>query len=160
MGKLDKLLGQAKEHLEQSEQAISAVLGTYEAKVLGQDSVRTGMLIATDHRVVFYAKKVGGYELESFPYSNISSFEQGRNMMGPNITFFSSGNKVHIKWIKDGDVPEFVAAVRSRMGKSSNAAASAPDVAEQIRKLAELRDQGLLTDSEFQAKKTELLSRM
>ena len=159
MGKLDKLVGQAREHLEQGEQVISAVLGTYEAKVLGQDSVRTGLLIATDHRVVFYAKKMGGYELESFPYSNISSFEQGKNMMGPNVTFFSSGNKVQVKWIKDGDVSEFVAAVRSRMGKSSNAAA-ASDVAEQIRKLAELRDQGLLTDSEFQAKKTELLSRM
>jgi hypothetical protein len=158
MGKLDKLLGQAREHLGQGEEVISAVLGTYEAKVLGQDSVRTGLLIATDHRVVFYAKKMGGYELESFPYSNISSFEQGKNMMGPNVTFFSSGNKVYVKWIKDGDVSEFVAAVRSRMGKSSSAAA--PDVAEQIRKLAELRDQGLLTDSEFQAKKTELLSRM
>ena len=108
MGKLDKLVGQAREHLEQGEQVISAVLGTYEAKVLGQDSVRTGLLIATDRRLLFYAKKMGGYELESFPYSNISSFDQGKNMMGPNVTFFSSGNKVQVKWIKDGDVSEFV----------------------------------------------------
>lgn len=34
------------------------------------------------------------------------------------------------------------------------------DVTEQIRKLAELRDQGTLTDEEFEAKKAELLSRL
>ena len=35
-----------------------------------------------------------------------------------------------------------------------------PDVTEQIRKLAELRDQGILTDEEFQSKKKELLSKL
>jgi uncharacterized membrane protein YeaQ/YmgE (transglycosylase-associated protein family) len=34
------------------------------------------------------------------------------------------------------------------------------DVMEQIRKLGELRDEGVLTDDEFQAKKAELLSRL
>jgi hypothetical protein len=34
------------------------------------------------------------------------------------------------------------------------------DVAEQIEKLGRLRDQGLLTDKEFQSKKEELLSRL
>jgi hypothetical protein len=35
-----------------------------------------------------------------------------------------------------------------------------PDVTEQIAKLAELRDQGALTDDEFAAKKAELLGRI
>jgi hypothetical protein len=35
-----------------------------------------------------------------------------------------------------------------------------PDIPEQIRKLAELRDQGILTNNEFDAKKAELLARM
>jgi hypothetical protein len=39
-------------------------------------------------------------------------------------------------------------------------AAAAPSDADQIRKLAELRDQGILTEAEFQAKKTELLARI
>jgi hypothetical protein len=34
------------------------------------------------------------------------------------------------------------------------------DVAEQIEKIGRLRDQGLLTDEEFQSKKEELLSRL
>ena len=34
------------------------------------------------------------------------------------------------------------------------------DVAQAIEKLAQLRDKGILTEEEFQAKKTDLLSRM
>ncbi len=34
------------------------------------------------------------------------------------------------------------------------------DVTEQIRKLGELRDEGVLTDEEFEAKKADLLSRL
>jgi hypothetical protein len=35
-----------------------------------------------------------------------------------------------------------------------------PDIAVQIRKLAELHSQGILTDQEFATKKAELLARM
>ena len=35
-----------------------------------------------------------------------------------------------------------------------------PDIAEQISKLAALRDQGHITDAEYEAKKAELLERM
>jgi hypothetical protein len=37
-------------------------------------------------------------------------------------------------------------------------AAPAVDVADQLRKLAELRDQGVLTDDEFAAQKAKLLN--
>ena len=36
----------------------------------------------------------------------------------------------------------------------------APDLADQLAKLAQLRDQGILTEEEFQAKKTDLLDRL
>ena len=42
----------------------------------------------------------------------------------------------------------------------ATASAASPDVADQIAKLATLRDQGALTSEEFEAKKTELLDRM
>lgn len=40
------------------------------------------------------------------------------------------------------------------------ASAAEPDVADQIRKLAELRDAGIVSEEEFQTKKAELLKRM
>jgi hypothetical protein len=38
--------------------------------------------------------------------------------------------------------------------------AAQPDIADQIRKLAELRDAGILTSEEFEAKKADLLERL
>jgi hypothetical protein len=134
---------------------------------MGGDSVRTGSLIATDRRLVFYAKKLGGYELESFPYSNISSFEQGKNLMGHNVTFFASGNKIHMKWIKtDKELAQLTEVVKAAMSSADSTTGSVvsiptqPDVMEQLRKLGDLRAAGVLTDEEFSAKKADLLGRL
>jgi hypothetical protein len=53
-------------------------------------------------------------------------------------------------------VEDYIVAQRS----GGTAVAAAPDIPEQIKKLGELRDQGLLTDDQFEAKRDELLSRM
>jgi len=47
-----------------------------------------------------------------------------------------------------------------RQAQHAQAQADVQDVTEQIRKLGELHDQGVLTDEEFEAKKRELLSRL
>ncbi|MEX2260543.1 MAG: SHOCT domain-containing protein [Bryobacteraceae bacterium] len=61
----------------------------------------------------------------------------------------------HIHW---GSVQAFVSIVRERMGKKESVLTVAgPDLAEQIERLASLRDRGLLTDEEFQAKKKQML---
>jgi hypothetical protein len=67
MSKLEKLLSQAQEHLEDNEQVLTAVQGAYEVKRMGSDSARKGALIATDRRVVFYAKKMTGLRPGVFP---------------------------------------------------------------------------------------------
>jgi Bacterial PH domain/Short C-terminal domain len=164
MAKMEKLLDGAKEHLDEGEEVLAAVKGTYETKKMGNDWTRAGILAATDHRVVFYAKKMGGYDLEVFPYAAISSIETGKGMAGHHIKFFASGNEVSLKWIdKKSDAPGFVSLVKSQMHQpkqEASVAGDSPDVAEQIRKLAQLRDEGLVTDEEFESKRTELLAKM
>jgi len=165
VAKLDKLVELAKEHLEPDELIRGAIQGTYETKILGTETVRGGILIGTDRRVVFYAKKLTGYDLESFPYGNISSFEQGKNMMGHNITFFASGNRVHVKWITaNKDLEEFTVAVKAAMNaKHVQAPPAVPapaDVMTQLKQLGGLRDAGVLTPQECESKKTELLTRL
>ncbi len=51
-------------------------------------------------------------------------------------------------------------ADRNPAASSAPASPAAPDVADQITKLATLRDQGAITSEEFEQKKTELLDRM
>lgn len=187
MAKIDKLLEQAKAHLNPGEQVAAAVQGTYETKILGSDSIRTGILIATDSRIVFFAKKLGGYDLESFLYGSVSSFEQSKSMMGHTISFYASGNKVAMKWIADAAaMQQFVGAVKQNMSPGSPPApptanipgrnvsqpvAHAPEVdaapvsghgaiIEAIKQLGDLHQAGILSDEEFSSKKAELLARL
>lgn len=55
---------------------------------------------------------------------------------------------------------EFRRRLEEARTKQRNGAAPARSVAEEIEKLAELRDKGLITDEEFESKKKELLARM
>lgn len=169
MAKLDKLVGLATSHLEPAETILGAVQGSYETTLLGSKTTRAGVLIATDRRVVFYAKKLTGFEMESFPYRNISSFEQGKNLMGHTITFFASGNRVDMKWILEGpDLSVLTRHVKAAMSASSTPAAttpppapSSPDaVLAQLKQLGELRDAGVVTHAEFESKKAEMLARL
>ncbi len=169
MAKIDKLIAQAANHLESGEEIRASVLGAYETKIMGSDSVRQGTFIATDRRLVFFAKKLGGYDFESFPYENISSFEEGKSMLGHTMSLFASGNKVSMKYIKSGeDFRTFVGVVRNSMGKRQallptapdSVGSKTPDVMSQLKQLGELRDAGVLTEEEFQAKKTDLLGRL
>ena len=47
-----------------------------------------------------------------------------------------------------------------RQAQHARAQAEVQEVTDQIRRLAELRDQGALTDEEFETKKRELLSKL
>lgn len=159
MAGLDKNLKHLQEHLDPGEVVEASVLGAYETKIMGKDSVRNGVFAATNKRVVFFAKKLTGYDLESFPYENISSFEMGKGMMGHIIVFHASGNSGKMKWINKGDIPQLVQLVRSRVGKGQHtqSAPAADDPYEKLRKLAELRDHGVITPEDFEVKKAALL---
>lgn len=168
MANAEKNLQHLQAHLEVGEVVESFVEGTYEAKLMGSETVRKGVLVATDRRLLFFGKKMAGYDLESFPYGNISSLEQGKNMMGGTLRFFASGNTVSMKWIdvNKHNLGKFMTLVQSRMNQANSDAAprqtveSGPDVMNQLKKLGELRDAGIVTDDEFEAKKRDLLGRL
>jgi hypothetical protein len=172
MSKAEKLLEHVQPHLEQGERIEASVQGTYEAKLMGSSTVRTGIFLVTDRRLVFYAKKIGGYDFESFPYGSISSFEQSKGMMGHSFRFFASGNTVSMKWIKDGAAfGEFANLVTARVGKKAEGPIRTPlpqtgpqssdvDVFQALEKLGKLRDAGVVTPEEFETKKAELLKRV
>lgn len=169
LSKADTLWAQARPHLDAGENRLALVQGTYEGRLMGEKITRSGILIATDHRVVFYAKKMLGYDFESFPYHAISTFEQRKNLMGNTLTFTASGNTVQLKWINDRDALEqLVRTVRTRMHRqttvtahvASSGAGGDDDIMEQIRQLAELHRAAILTDTEYRSKKAELLARL
>lgn len=154
MSKFDKLMKQAQDHMEDGETPIASAMGSYEIKMMGHDTLRTGVLIATNQRLFFYAKKLGGHDIESFPYENVSSFELSKGMLGHKIKAFASGNEIAMKYIGAGDVDGLVREVKARMGKAPAPKASPTAL---LREYASLRDDGIISEEEFQAKKSELL---
>lgn len=171
MATKQKLLELASQHLEASERTLASVVGTYDSSIAGQDTLRSGLLLATNLRVMFYAKKLGGFEIESFPYSNISSFEHGKSLMGHHISLYASGNRVVVKWLQPAqEFEQFLTEVKAKMRQkaidvadsgASIAINHAPEnVYTALEKLGQLRDAGILTEDEFSAKKRELLARI
>jgi hypothetical protein len=155
-----KNLDYLKEHLNEGEEVRHSCYGAYETKVLNTDSVREGVLACTENRVIFFGVKLFGFgfDLESFPYSNISAIEFSKGLMGAKINLTMSGNTAKLKWISKGNPNDLVGFVRDRMG--ANTSVGGGDVISQIESLAKLNSQGILTDEEFSIKKAELLDRM
>lgn len=108
----------------------------------------------------------GGQEdVEVIPTKSISSVQVKRAGWYHHVTIYASGNTIVLsvdaasaeqlrglimKQVSGGSAPAAPAA----------AAPAAPSIVEQIKQLGELRDAGLITPEEFEAKKADLLSRM
>lgn len=162
MAKKEKLLKLAQEHLDVGEEVVHSVMGVYETEFLKSDMTHNGIFIATNQRLVFYGKRLTGYDLEFYPYNTISSIETGKKMLGYYLSFFASGNKVNMKWIQDSEFSNFVSYVRGKIGKkestpTTNQIQQPVDAAEELRKFKSLLDEGIITEEEFNAKKKQLL---
>lgn len=102
-----------------------------------------------------------------------------RRLLFGTLTVFASGSKADIEQIDKKDGKQIADAIRGRLAAPvrpqhdippavpqyappamATPAAAGPDVYEQLRKLGELRDLGVVTPDEFEHKKRELLARI
>jgi hypothetical protein len=148
------------EHLWEGETVERITSGTY-----GSDA-GTGIVALTDRRIIFLKDGWMSKTSEDFPIEKISSVQWSSGLMLGTLTIFASGNKAEIKNMQKVDGKEMADLVRSRLSGGAAAVPSpAPEPAgnpiiQQIRELGELRDAGLLSEVEFEAKKAELLKRI
>lgn len=163
MASYSKSLKLVVKHLDNDETIKESVYGAFETKRMGGNSVRNGVFVATEKRLFFFGKKTFGFETESFPFKNISSIESSKGLMGRSISIFASNNKAKMKWINKGDVNAFVNYVNEMINPSSsnnNVQKDENDILTQIEKLSALKEKGIITEEEFTAKKTDLLSKL
>lgn len=152
MSNIRELLIQAKELLQDDEQALAYVMGAYKCDLPESSCVQSGLLIATDKRLVFYVRQGIKRYLQEYPYSTISSLELIPSLTGYTISFFSSRIPVQFQWINQGDIDHLVAVIKRNLDHKAEDLAAADDV-ELIVKLAELKEAGILTQEEFEQKK-------
>lgn len=145
------------EHLQEGERVDRILTGTYHNG--------TGILVLTDRRLLFLKDGMVSKRSEDLPLSKVSSIEWSSGMMLGKITAFVSGNKAEVTNVAKVDGKALVDDVRARISDAPAAPATAPaaaavDPVEQLKKLAELRDAGVLTSEEFEAKKADLMGRI
>ena len=113
---VDKLLVLAGAHFEPDEEPLSTIFGLYSA------GSRSGILVATNLRVIFYCKKRSGHDLETLSYSDLSDIEGVTRWVRSSVRFRESGQERTMKWISDGDAQEFAATVKALLGAAAPAA--------------------------------------
>lgn len=141
---------------------------TVEQMTTGAYGKGHGLVVLTDRRLLFMHEGVMSKSSEDFPIEKVSSVSWSSGMVFGTIIIFASGNKSEIGSVQKDDGKEIVDKIRHRLSSPSPAAHAAPaqeavavaDPIEQLKKLGELRDAGVVTEEEFEQKKSDLLRRM
>jgi hypothetical protein len=106
--------------------------------------------------------KPAGPMMNGFIQFTVPGGNERRSKFG-HQTFDATKDENSVMFTK-AQMPQFLALrgeiEQAIVARSSPNTGAAPNLADQIQQLASLRDQGILTDEEFDAKKADLLSRM
>ena len=120
-----------------------------------------GVLLLTDKRVVVECKGVRLSEYHSIDLKDLDTISIERKRYIPALVVTSPGKRLEIKCAVETDktiekITSAMAAAKSH-GAPSMQAPSTPSLADQIRDLGQLRDEGLITEDEFLEQKSKLL---
>lgn len=130
----------------------------------GSETQKNGQLIVTNERVCFYRKGFFGEVFETIPLSKITSVET-RSVLGfRQIVIHTSHDELKFKTFEGKrdfeDVYEALEQLRHPPLAVTAPKPTEQTILDQIAKLGDLKNAGVLTDEEFAAKKTVLLGRM
>lgn len=99
-------------------------------------------------------------DTEVTPMRSVSSVQAKKDgLMYTKVSVFASGNTIDFRFGHD-EAQRFKDALQKLLldpAVTGGSAAPAPDNLDQLKKLAELKDAGVISEEEFQAKKTQLL---
>ena len=164
LGKASRLFGRKEvRHLRNILRASEDVLELGQ----GQYENKAGLVVLTTERLFFFEKSLGSETVEEFPLVVINSLSVNKKMTGETLKIYSSGNASEIKSMMHGQADALVRAYNSAKQSAARSAdnpapvgQSADDPFAQLERLGELRERGLISDDEFEAKKADLLRRM
>lgn len=150
-------------HLNSGESVIAWAEG-YIGKMMGQgkDTQRNGALVVTETRVAFYRKGFIGEVIETIPLKSITSIERKSTLGHRVIRIHTSHDDLEFKTFSKESELALVEAIENGRGLKNDSVASEKNKAnndpfEQLKKLSELKDAGVISDEEFQSKKMKLM---
>jgi hypothetical protein len=153
------LINSAKAKLFQNDESLIAVFAGNDPGL----GLLTQYLIIMNNRVIFWKRGVLSESNTSFNFEDIGSVENYSSLLKNGVAVNIKGAKEIFYDLNGSELPMAISIIRDHIQRCKNQnmqpviSNSIPD---QIKKLAELRDSGILTEQEFLNKKTELLKRM
>ncbi|WP_026882608.1 PH domain-containing protein [Clostridium akagii] len=129
----------------------------------------TWLIVCTNKRIIFLDKGLlYGLKQQEIPLEKINSIGQKQGLILGSVEIWDGASKMKIDNITKKTIKPFVDAVNAAKENLkikdstnlNNTSNDATDIPQQIKKLAELKQNGILTEDEFNAKKTELLAKM
>jgi hypothetical protein len=126
-----------------------------------ENSQRNGMLILTSERACLYRKGLWGEALEAVPVNRITAVE-ARSTLGHHvIRLLGPPEPLVFKTFERRDLVDALCARLDQLRRADPAPpAPADGPMEHLKRLGALRDAGILTEGEFDAKKAEILSKL
>ena len=149
------------EVLQPGEDLIAMAAGEYEGK--------QGLVVASNTRLFFYERGMMGGKQEDFLYPKISSVQNDSGMMSGKLKIVTSGASAEIKIFDKKRAQELGNLVRSKLQESyaaplPSAAPSPPvesaSVEERLARLDGLRDAGVITQAEFDERRTAIIAEL
>ena len=138
------------------EEIIDATIGMADGKALWKTVKMQCLVVLTPTRVAVSTN--GGFRSEDVLLNKISSIDVKPGLLGGKVIFHASGNDLVVE--KMIDATDFVKNVKHNMSHMDSpiVTPNTVDIADQLKKLADLKEQGILTEDEFNAQKTKLLN--
>jgi hypothetical protein len=149
------------------EETLEADLKGWLDKKPGQGGLiqHKGQFVLTNKRACFYSMAPFEEIFETIPLSKITSVETSSLMGYRVLRVHTAHDDLEFKTLEAKALFDNVVAHLERLRNEPTGGSVAPttsidSVTDQIKKLGELRDAGLLTNDEFNTKKAELLARL
>ena len=124
----------------------------------------TWLICVTDRRLLFVDKgMIMGMKSTEIPLASIGSVNYQTKLMGGNITVSAAGGEKHIGKMKKKDVKDIASLISEAIenikgGPPVVGAVQQISKMDELKKLAELKEAGILTEEEFNEQKAKLLN--
>ena len=161
--KREQIIADLQPALLDGETLIDVTTGRAEVTRMGDQVIRRGTVFVTDRRIGLFTDHGAFVVILDFSYGLLTSLEYKKGISFGEISLLAAGGRARFHKIPKDLVEEFVKVIRERLAVSHHhnqpPAQVAPpsSVADELTKLASLRDAGVLTQEEFDAQKAKII---
>lgn len=159
MAKESKHVKAFKERHAQADENVLASAEGYIGEMMGtgKNTQHNGVFIVSETRAIFYRKGLVGEVLQTMPLKSITSVERKSTLGHRVIRLHTSHDDLEFKTFEKEGEAALIAAIEAGRNPPQVVSTKA-DPMEKLKQLASLKESGILTQEEFEAKKTKILA--